>query len=136
MADGWRNRFMAPVYALVISFGLVFIFIMGAALNDRTRIQFTIDGQNAPSELPQEVRESRVGVEVADDKRQLDGGQLNQSGEFTLWTPDEDIRICMKLPQGWSAVDPKVTVVSGTTCWVRDARGDDVKITLDLRKWG
>lgn len=40
MTGGWRDRFMAPVYALVISF--VLVVILGVALNDQMRITFTI----------------------------------------------------------------------------------------------
>lgn len=127
MADGWRNRFMAPVYALVISFG--FVVILGAALNDPTRISFVIAGQSG---LPEAFQGFQVRVETVAGKRPLADEHVGRSGEFTLPTPDEEIRICTTLPEGWSTKDATLDVASRVSCSDRRlARGEDVVITLD-----
>lgn len=127
MADGWRNRLMAPVYALVVSF--VLVFILGVVLNDPTRIQFTIAGQNASSELPQEFRDFKVRVDTGDGKRTLDDKPLGRAPEFTLLIPDKYIRICTTPPNGWVGANA-VPGANGEYCWNRDERGEDVAITL------
>ncbi|MGH3930335.1 MAG: hypothetical protein ACRDTF_10205 [Pseudonocardiaceae bacterium] len=131
MTDGWRNRFLAPVYALVISFG--FAFVLGVALDDLTRVRFVSAEQGGSSQLPEEFKNFQVQVEVKpiDDKNQP-SRMVGRSGEFTLSTPDEEIQICTTLPAGWSAKDAKVDKTTGVSCSVRSpARGEDVEITLE-----
>lgn len=117
MAEGWRNRFMAPVYALVISFGLV--FILGAVLDDPTRIQFTIPEQSGTNEQIKALQNVRVQVKTADDKRELADEQLGRSLGFTLLNPHENIRICTTLPPDWSSAAPVEPGTSEESCWVR-----------------
>jgi hypothetical protein len=128
MVDGWRNRFLAPVYALVISFG--FAFILGAALDDLTRVRFVIAEQSGSNPLPEEFKNFRVRVKPIDNTKPA--RKIGRSGEFTLSTPDEEIRICTTLPPGWSAKDATVDKATGVSCSVLNlARGQDVDITLE-----
>lgn len=130
---------MAPVYALMISFG--FAFILGAALdrpdrpNTPTRIRFVIAEQSGLSEPATELMGRNVevfaGKNFAEkDRKSLANGPLDKSGEFMLPTRGDDIRICAELPKDKFAVDPKLTEVSGRPCWPRNARGEDIVITL------
>lgn len=128
MTDGWRSRFMAPVYALVISFG--FAFFLGFALDDLTRVRFVTVEQSGSSELPQEFEKFQVRVKPVDNESQPPR-KVGRSGEFTLSTPDKEIQICTTLPTGWSAKGAKVDTVTKESCSVsHPARGKDVDITL------
>lgn len=128
MADGWRNRFWAPVYALGISFLLV--FSLGFALDDSTWIRFQSAAQSGSSERLEVFRDYNVRVDTYDGKQKLADERLGRSPEFKLRTPDERIKICMVLPADWSAADPKADWNYGQTCWDRDAWGKPVVIEL------
>lgn len=126
MADGWRNRFLAPVYALVISFG--FAFILGFALDDLTRIRFVNAGPSGSSQLPEVFEGFQVQVKPIDNESR----KVGRSGELTLPTPDGEIEICTTLPAGWSAKGAEVDKATGVSCSFRSpARGEDVEITLE-----
>jgi hypothetical protein len=131
MANGWRNRFVAPICAL--GFSVVLALILGFALKDpapnaQTLIRFMIVEQSGSSEPAKDLKDQDVEVFAGNDRELLTKGPLNQSGEFTLATPNSDIRICARIPVGKFAVNVNPEA-NGNFCWVRSALGD-VVITL------
>jgi hypothetical protein len=120
MADGWRDRLMAPLYALAITFAIV--LITGMVLSkpalpstppppkNLALVQITVDGQRGG--LPDSVP---VRVELADGTRAADV-RLGRSGELTLLVPDENARVCVRLPKGWVGGAER-GATAGDFCW-------------------
>ncbi len=119
MNNGWRSRYLAPVYALVVSF--VFVFILGAvALDDPLRIQFNVPEPEGPNQQIDELSHSSVRVETIDGHKKLTNQQLDVSREFTLLNPHEKIQICTRLPEGWVADPPEGQgEPQSHSCWSR-----------------
>lgn len=127
---------LAPIYALAIAF--VLVLILGAALNHPAPpgppppVQFKLDIQGM-TELAKEFQDFpglalRVGVVGA--KEQLADVQLGRSGQFMLLVPDGDIRICMRIPKGWSAEGMDKDRASGDSCRQISARTENAQIML------
>lgn len=113
MTGGWRNRFMAPVYALVISF--VLVAILGTVLNDPMQITFTIPkGELKKQENVHVVVKTAVGgTELADER--LDG-----SREIPLLNTDKHIAICLPrewAAEGWPNKNSGAPKYPELTCW-------------------
>lgn len=159
MSGRWRKRFMAPGYALVISF--ILVVILGFALNDQIRISFTMpNGENI-----------HVVVKAAADGTELTDVQLGGSQEITVpLNRYEKIQICLPkgwrlpkewlptnaqlpeiwLPEIWLLVDEIASYSAGTgttvpevsnlPCWYRapgnDAQGEIIDVTLTRRGVG
>lgn len=132
MNNGWRSRFVAPVYAAVISF--LFVVILGwAVLDDPMRIKFMIPGPpNGAKQQATKLKVPRVILKTADGSRTLAEEQLGLSGEFTVLNPKMSILICTRLPEGWVSVDPvdpEASMTPEESCWQRE--GEEVEITLN-----
>ena len=147
MADGWRSRNMAPVYALVISFLLVLVF--GLVL--RTEPSAQPEPKETPTTKP--VPEE----EPADDGWQFRVSQVgnnkiqapDQLQAFAMWddmvTPvvdleqlsDEgvdgdadDVIVCVKLPAHWSMPKPTKTIGDYTCTEPLKPKNDMVTVRI------
>jgi hypothetical protein len=135
MTEWTRSQFMAPVYALVISFGAA--LLLGAVLTEDSpptsqnpetttpppaapvvRLVTTRDDPSgAGSNLVPvtELRDAQVQV-YSTSKGNL---AVGEKGEVPLGdTAGSAVTICVKLPENWTPRSPKtVDFVQGFTCW-------------------
>ena len=113
MAEPWRNRVFAPLYALVITF--VLVFLTGAALPE-------------PAQPP-----PRLTVTVQVNREQPDQRAPGAPGQKVPGAPDQrapgaPTRICVTPPEGWAVEGPAPDPATGSVCV--DARGEPVPIVL------
>ncbi len=145
MADWWRNRYMAPVYALMISF--VIVLLVGFAVHSSQPGQAT---PNPPPAAPgQSVNKIQFKaavanvhlVELADTEVELFGevhrtATMDQNGELSAPAPDKPFVICADLPPGWSAKNAQKSEQSRYTCWGPFNPGSDVTLMLSKSRVG
>ena len=123
MADGWRNRYLAPVYALVISF--VIVLVAGLLALPKTSAGEPPNPQ--PTTAPQAnirflvSRTNTPATKLNGTTVELFGGdpltrEVNEKGELSLPVPKTRFTICANLPDDWSANSRKPSD-STFTCW-------------------
>lgn len=120
MVEGWRSRYMAPVYALIFSFLLV--FGLGAVLNRSAELVQLVADTGDPAGLASVTAEVRVH-----------DGATSAGQTFPFEVPDGTFDVCLTLPSGWTAGTGQAVARSGTlTCWanLRPGAGD---VVLHLR---
>ncbi|HEV8563003.1 MAG TPA: hypothetical protein VGR06_42350 [Actinophytocola sp.] len=114
MTAGWRNRYLAPVYALTIAF--VVTLLLGAVLDNSgtastestVKIQFVLADTKKPA------------VDLKDQPVQLsfpDGvTKVGVNGEL-LVSSSAPFSVCVLLPEGWTSPDGNLQMRTGFTCW-------------------
>jgi hypothetical protein len=112
MPERWRNRVFAPLYALVITF--VLVFLTGAALPEPAQAPLPEPAQASP----------RLTVTVQANREQPD---QKVPGAPEKKVPGPATQVCMSPPKGW-AVDDPAPDPTGSVCV--DARGEPVPIVL------
>ena len=127
MNDWARNQFMAPVYALVISFAVS--LLLGAALVPKqvgppaaqssettvpARGEWRANFVTPVGEAVKELRNLAVRVES-------DAGQefeVDENGTFSFGSAvGWPVTICATLPARWKSPDPRYPGADGRTCW-------------------
>lgn len=118
MADGWRNRYMAPFYALAISFVLVLL------------VGFTLDAPEASKiKFSDDTFPVTGAVVVADDEVTV----LDKAADLKSLEIDEQFVVCGQLSNGWSAKKAKKATNSGFVCW-GPYQPDGKSFVLDVEK--
>ncbi|HEX7307378.1 hypothetical protein [Lentzea sp.] len=134
MPEWVTHRFMAPVYALLISFGAA--LVLGAVM--------------APGDAPAEVT-VRLVAKQANEKGRYDdvpaaelrgsavhvsrGGEdaelaVGEQGAVTLSRAAGPVTVCVALPQGWTGPRTARGEASGTPCWSIPAGSREVSIQV------
>jgi len=144
MADGWRNRNMAPVYALVISFVLVLVFGLilrtgGPTPADPSKSTPAQEKQSAQDEPEEDQgpgwkvkvtsvdKTSNHPLTVDEDSNPDDlsafaisGDEVTEVTDLADLTGDsgnDKVIVCVELPEGWSMLNPKKgKAVGAFTC--------------------
>lgn len=130
MPEWITNRFMAPVYALLISFGTA--LVLGAAMSpaDTATQLKTPDAATALTIhlIPQEIADqgmvdqgptdelqgSKVTVKRADVNATIEVGE---NGRATLTPPPGPLTVCVSLPKGWTGRGAAPGTASNSPCW-------------------
>ena len=73
-------------------------------------VQITVEGGRG-----EQLANLSVRVELADGTRAADV-RLGRTGELTLLVPDENARVCLHLPKGWTGGAER-DVTAGDSCW-------------------
>ncbi|TQM78388.1 hypothetical protein FHX81_0654 [Saccharothrix saharensis] len=111
LPDALRSRWLAPVYALVVSF--LAVLLLGAVVGEPaapTRsvdIRFVAHGQDRAS-----LDNARVEVFAGTGSALT----VNAEGRIDGVPADGPLTICVRLPQGWSAPAP-ARRLGDLTCW-------------------
>ena len=127
MADGWRTRYVAPVYALVISFVVVLLLGMAFA---------TDDGTNKAAPATPTIGFVPAGFPARSAVLVSGGRQVPIKDQKALESlkPAAPFQICAVLDPGWTTSNGVKLPKSDFTCWGPfdpDARGD---VELKVRK--
>jgi hypothetical protein len=130
----WRNRYLAPVYALII--GFVVVALLGAAVGDRSSPSSPPPGPGKIVFMATvgDITELKgVKVEVIADTNQ--SGRLDAQGTVPVTIPGVLFTVCAALPQNWATVQGKET--KRGYCWgPLDPAVDVVKGTVTLSVFG
>ena len=151
MPEWMRSQFMAPVYALVISFAAA--LLLGAAMHGsgaKAPGEPTTQVPNAPAvrlvtpqvnrvdkESPPlipatELRDASVRIYTSSGKDLKVGKNGEVRLEETAKTP---VTFCVALPQGWEARTPEpVEPVRGLTCWELAEPAGEIELVVAKRK--
>jgi hypothetical protein len=121
MTDSWRDRLTVPLYALAMTSAIVLVtgMVVSRPASPGTPppppkklalIQITVDGGRGGQldNLP-------VRAELADGTRAADV-RLGRTGELSLLVPDENARVCLRLPKGWIG-GAELDGTAGDSCW-------------------
>jgi hypothetical protein len=92
----WRSRYLAPVYAAVISFGL--IALAGALFPEHVEVAVSVTGPVQPDGLDIEVRDA--------DGNTVAGGKPN-AGQWSQSVPAGHLAVCVR-------ADPPVRVAASS----------------------
>ena len=140
MPDGWRSRYLAPAYALMISF--VIVFLVGFAVDSSQPREGTPNQQTTSGSAPK-IRFAASGTnaalgELSSVTVHLFGQAPRQStvdkdGNLNGPTPDQPFTICVELPPGWSAKDARKPENSRYTCWGPFEPGERAELRLSKR---
>lgn len=126
MTDGWRNRYMAPFYALIISFALV--LLLGTVLEKSTAgppaEPKSTPTTQAPPDDPATARPEVVFVGAkrfpGEELTLVHGDEqtaLGDLGDLPELPIDDRYAICAILDNGWVAVDAVQVPRSRFSCW-------------------
>jgi hypothetical protein len=122
MADGWRNRYMAPFYALAISF--VLVLLLGLTLPGKASTDEPPDPTTPVPTQPKEPDRAK-GIVFSEEKFPLTSAVVLWGGETKVvmsldelekLRPTEPVTVCAQMPRGWSAVDV-ATPDNKLVCW-------------------
>lgn len=141
MADGWRSRYMAPFYALVISF--VLVFLLGLALQEPTGAEERGDDPPTTTVLPRE-RPEPLGIRFSsteefpvvsaivfwDDTKKV----VRDARGLLALRPDTAVTVCGQLQRGWAAVGATSTPDNNVVCWGPSEPAPGEFITLQVRE--
>lgn len=111
MAHGWRNRYMAPFYALAISFLLVLL------------VGVTLDAPATPQRRPEPPAPSIRFSSGQDDfpitsAIVLWGNEMHTvrtDAQLRALKPTDPVLVCARLDEGWEAV--RATELGDTKYW-------------------
>jgi hypothetical protein len=113
-------RVPLPLYALAMTSAIVLItgMVVSKPAPPTTSppqkklalVQITVDGGRG-----EQLANLSVRVELADGTRAADV-RLGRTGELTLLVPDENARVCLHLPKGWTGGAER-DVTAGDSCW-------------------
>jgi hypothetical protein len=108
----WRNRYLAPVYALVI--GFVVVALLGAATGGKsTSTGGTISFGDTSGKVD---RLAGTKVEIfAVGGHQT--GSIDDEGTVSVPIPNTRFTMCVFFPRGWTASDSTKLFGSPGTCW-------------------
>ncbi|MEV8441126.1 hypothetical protein AB0425_27420 [Actinosynnema sp. NPDC051121] len=133
--SGLRSRWLAPVYALVISF--LAVLLLGLVVREPT-------ATGPPTRPKVDIRFVTTGP----DRTQLDNAQVkvlagsstdlrvNAGGGVDDVTSGQSLTICARLPKGWTAPAPAERL-GDFTCWPKvdpDVLDDDHRIELTVAR--
>jgi hypothetical protein len=154
MADGWRNRNMAPVYALVMSFVLVLLFgviLQRGAKGDDGQETHSQDKQTTSDEQSKapagwKFQVSRLDhtdghpPEVGSDQKPENfeaiaiwGHKVKHVDDLTdLSAADihDKVVVCVKLPENWAMPDPAPMIGSYTCSEPLTPEKDTVQVEM------
>jgi len=137
MAEGWHQRFLPPLYALAITF--VLVFVTGAALENPTTptnstpVRFIVSvPPSGPGfhELPEVLQDVHLRLGAPGVSGQLADVPLGRVGSFVLPLPVGDLQVCLDLPRGWTADRLRQDRVGGQWCERLPTPHSDVTILL------
>jgi hypothetical protein len=122
VADGWRNRYMAPFYALIISFALVLLLGFSfreepGTQNPEPKEKTTVPTATTPATAfsansSEEFPGAEVTVVYGDEKK-----KVRDLGAIPTLQLTEKYAVCAKLDDGWAAVDATRAPDSDYSCW-------------------
>jgi len=126
VADGWRNRYMAPFYALIISFALV--LLLGSVLKKDTPTGSATSASTTRPPTTEPPTTQPQGTFSAKDSKGFPGSdltlvyddqmkQFRDLGKIPAVPLDEKYAICAVLDDGWTAVDAMRAPDSEYSCW-------------------
>ncbi|MFE9750487.1 hypothetical protein ACFYOT_36755 [Saccharothrix saharensis] len=124
MPDALRSRWLAPFYALVVSF--LAVLLLGAVVDEPdppTRsvdIRFVTNGQDRTS-----LDHTRVEVFAGTESVLT----VNAEGRIDDVPADRALTICVRLPEGWSASAP-ARRLGDYTCWPEVAAEGRVELPV------
>jgi hypothetical protein len=139
---------MAPVYALIVSF--VIVFTAGAVLQELqasvdaptpttskppassgpATIRFTLAPPKLPNKSTARIADLRgTVVELHGDNGRLDLAELNKDGVLPV-SPTTPFRVCAELPTGWVGTGGVKQPGSPVTCWGPFEPGKNVTLSL------
>ncbi|MFJ6673907.1 hypothetical protein ACIQMJ_22590 [Actinosynnema sp. NPDC091369] len=125
MSDGLRSRWLAPVYALVVSF--LAVLLLGAVVREPAApagrsvdIRFVTNGQDRAS-----LDNARVEVFAGTESDLV----VNAGGGIDDVPADGALTICVRLPKGWSAPAPAQRL-GDYTCWPGVAADGPVELPV------
>jgi len=113
MAGAWRNRYLAPFYALAISFVLVLL------------LGFTLDEPEPPPQPKQPEPESSIAFSSAEDKFPVRSAivswgdekhTVKSLAELERLKTNEPVFVCAQLDKGWEPLG-RAEKLGTTTCW-------------------
>jgi hypothetical protein len=145
MADGWRNRYMAPFYALAISF--VLVLLLGFTLTapgseaDPTAatptVTKTVEPEPVESSLRFSSKENPFPATVAivwwDNERRT----VKSADELNKLRPTAPVRVCALMAKGWVALKADKLEKTDYMCWgPLEPRKPGEAITIDVGKDG
>jgi hypothetical protein len=146
MPEWITNRFMAPVYALLISFGTA--LVLGAAMTPAVTKTTTEPEKTEPTPaLTIELVTKRKGMPDNSPVAELQGSAVHvyraasdepltvgKDGKVTLTPSTGSLTVCVSLPPGWTAPEASQRPVPGSPCW--DAEPKNGLVTLLVVKEG
>jgi hypothetical protein len=114
-------RVPLPLYALAMTSAIVLItgMVVSKPAPPTTSpppqkklalVQITVEGGRG-----EQLANLSVRVQLADGTRAADV-RLGRTGELTLLVPDENARVCLHLPKGWTGGAER-DVTAGDSCW-------------------
>lgn len=125
VADGWRNRYMAPFYALIISFALV--LLLGSLLNKDPQAEpvtqpKTTTEQPDPTPAQPKITFSAQGATTfpGSNLTLIHGDEQTSFEDFSdlpELPTDEKYAVCAVLNDGWTAVGAMRAPYSEYSCW-------------------
>jgi hypothetical protein len=110
-----RSQFMAPVYALLISFGAA--LALGFAMSPSpttTEPPLTIRLVTADKNPVTDLAGSAARISEAATDRNL---QVGQDGSIPLTPTNGQLRVCVALPDDWTAPGARLNLAGS---WCRD----------------
>jgi hypothetical protein len=122
MADGWRNRYMAPLYALAISF--VLVLLLGFTLDTPGPVKpltpATVTKTVAPKPVKSALRfsskEAPFPVTTATIWWGTHDETVRSLAEFTKLEVTPPVRVCALMANGWVALKAK-KLGKDYVCW-------------------
>lgn len=130
MPEWITNRFMAPVYALLISFGTALVLAAVMSPAGTTTELKTPDAATAltiqliPQEIADqgvvdrgptnELRGSKVSLKRANVNTTIEVGE---NGKATLTPPPGPLTVCVSLPKGWTGRGTAPGTAPNSPCW-------------------
>ena len=147
MPEWITNRFMAPVYALLISFGTALVLgaVMAsdpapvqpeptapAALTIRLLVKQPTEKGLPDDDVPAtELQGSQVRLYRAVSDAKLTVGK---DGVITAVPGTGPLTVCVSLPRGWRGSESVQGAAPGSPCW--DLRTEQGEVTLFVVKGG
>ena len=137
MADGWRNRYMAPFYALIISFVLVLLLGLLLETDPSTgpaaQQKPTPATQEPATPQPKVIFSAKGAKEFPGSRLTLTHGDEEQPFDALDELPelpvDETFGICAVLDEGWTAVGATRAPNSKYSCWGPfDPKSDETSV--------
>jgi hypothetical protein len=141
MADGWRNRYMAPFYALAISF--VLVLLLGVILTNKPEADpkpqapttVTVEPEPEESSVRFSSTETPFPVTVAVVWWGNEKKTVKKLADLEKLRPTGPVRVCAVMSRGWVAVRAEKLEDTDYVCWgpLEPKRPGDA-ITIDVGK--
>ncbi|MCE6997164.1 hypothetical protein LZG04_20500 [Saccharothrix sp. S26] len=127
--SGLRGRWLAPVYALAVSF--LAVLLLGAVMPEpeqptTVHLRFVTNGQPAAA-----LHDAEVEVLAGADSDLT----VNAEGGVDAVTSGRPLRICVHLPAGWKA-QGETKPLGDLTCWERVTPDAEGRVQLAVTRSG